>query len=130
MNDYAQHEHHEFLDAADQALHDAPLQAALIRLTGTLMAGNRRGFAALADSSSGAEEVNVSIYDLVRQAVLNKDIVVATYQGHRREMCPHVLGTKDRRRQGLFYQFGGTSFAIPGYMGWCALIFAARAAVA
>src|SRR5258708_32160334 len=51
MNEYAQHEHHEFLDASDQALHDAPLQAALIRLTGTLMAGNRRGFAALADSS-------------------------------------------------------------------------------
>src|SRR2546425_4359980 len=51
MNDYAQHEHHEFLDASDQALHDAPLQAALIRLTGTLLAGNRRGYAALADSS-------------------------------------------------------------------------------
>src|SRR5258708_21845548 len=52
MNEYAQHEHHEFLDASDQALGDAPLQAALIRLTGTLMAGNRRSFAALADSSS------------------------------------------------------------------------------
>src|SRR3954462_4111214 len=51
MNDYAHHEHHDFLGAAAQALHDAPLQSALIRLTGTLMAGNRRGFAALADSS-------------------------------------------------------------------------------
>jgi L-lactate dehydrogenase complex protein LldF len=50
MNDYARHEHHDFLGATAQALHDAPLQAALIRLTGTLMAGNRRGFAALADS--------------------------------------------------------------------------------
>ena len=28
-----------------------PLQAALVRLTDTLMAGNRRGYAALADSS-------------------------------------------------------------------------------
>src|SRR5579871_4799009 len=50
MNDYAHHEHHDFLGAARQALADPPLQAALIRLTGTLMAGNRRGYAALADS--------------------------------------------------------------------------------
>jgi L-lactate dehydrogenase complex protein LldF len=47
---YAQHEHHDFLGASAQALVDEPLQAALIRLTGTLMAGNRRGYAALADS--------------------------------------------------------------------------------
>jgi L-lactate dehydrogenase complex protein LldF len=50
LNDYARHEHHDFLGASRQALADAPLQAALIRLTSTLMAGNRRGFAALADS--------------------------------------------------------------------------------
>jgi L-lactate dehydrogenase complex protein LldF len=50
MNDYARHEHHDFLNAARQALADAPLQEALVRLTGTLLAGNRRGYAALADS--------------------------------------------------------------------------------
>src|SRR6516225_8778558 len=50
MTDYARHEHHDFLGAVSQALADEPLQAALIRLTGTLMAGNRRGYAALADS--------------------------------------------------------------------------------
>src|SRR5262249_35058198 len=50
MSDYARHEHHDFLGAAAQALADPPLQAALLRLTGTLMAGNRRGYAALADS--------------------------------------------------------------------------------
>src|SRR6516164_10989042 len=49
-NDYARHEHHDFPGATRQALADVPLQAALIRLTGTLMAGNRRGYAALADS--------------------------------------------------------------------------------
>lgn len=49
-------------------------------------------------------------YSLIRQAVLNKQQVVAWYNGHRREMCPHVLGTsKDGREQALFYQFGGTS---------------------
>jgi L-lactate dehydrogenase complex protein LldF len=50
MGEYARHEHHDFGGAAGQALADPPLQAALVRLTDTLMAGNRRGFAALPDS--------------------------------------------------------------------------------
>jgi L-lactate dehydrogenase complex protein LldF len=50
MTNYAQHEHHDFMAASGEALHDPPLQAALIRLTDTLMAANRRGYAALADS--------------------------------------------------------------------------------
>src|SRR5689334_9039425 len=50
MNDYARHEHHQFLDAARQAQADPVLQGALTRLTSTLMAGNRRGYAALPDS--------------------------------------------------------------------------------
>lgn len=48
---YAQHEHHEFVEASTEALADATLQTALVRLTDTLLAGNRRGYAALADSS-------------------------------------------------------------------------------
>ena len=52
MTDYARHEHHDFLLAAGQALADVPLQAALVRLTETLMAGNRRAYAALSDSSA------------------------------------------------------------------------------
>src|SRR5882762_10593354 len=50
MSDYARHEHHDFTAAVEQALADPPLQAALVRLTDTLMAGNRRGFATLSDS--------------------------------------------------------------------------------
>jgi L-lactate dehydrogenase complex protein LldF len=50
MSQYARHEHHDFTGAAAQALADAPLQSALVRLTDTLMAGNRRGYAALAES--------------------------------------------------------------------------------
>src|SRR5580765_6165741 len=50
-NTYAQHEHHDFLGASAQALADPTLQQALTRLTDTLLAGNRRGYAALADSS-------------------------------------------------------------------------------
>jgi L-lactate dehydrogenase complex protein LldF len=50
MNDYARHEHHDFVGAVGQALTDVPLQAALVRLTGTLLTANRRGYAALSDS--------------------------------------------------------------------------------
>lgn len=50
MTDYARREHHDFMPASRAALADPPLQAALIRLTSTLMAGNQRGYAALADS--------------------------------------------------------------------------------
>src|SRR6266545_3993256 len=52
MTEYARHEHHDFLGASAQALVDQPLQAALARLTSTLMAGNRRGYAALVDSDA------------------------------------------------------------------------------
>jgi L-lactate dehydrogenase complex protein LldF len=52
MSDYARHEHHDFLTAAGQALADVPLQNALTRLTETLLAGNRRAYAALSDSSA------------------------------------------------------------------------------
>jgi L-lactate dehydrogenase complex protein LldF len=50
MSDYTRHEHHEFMKASNEALHDSSLQSVLVRLTGTLMAANRRGYAALPDS--------------------------------------------------------------------------------
>src|SRR5882762_8162681 len=52
MTNYARHEHHDFLGASREALADTGLQTALVRLTETLMAGNRRSYAALADSSA------------------------------------------------------------------------------
>ena len=48
-------------------------------------------------------------YSIIRQAILDRSQIVATYEGHRREMCPHVIGTKHRRAQALFFQFGGSS---------------------
>lgn len=46
---------------------------------------------------------------VIRQAILDRDQIVATYHGHRRELCPHVLGYKDGEEQALFLQFGGES---------------------
>ena len=53
--------------------------------------------------------MNSTNYAVIRNAIINKQQVTATYSGHVREMCPHVIGTKNGREQALFYQFGGTS---------------------
>ena len=54
------------------------------------------------------------VYKMIRQAILDKDIVVATYHGHVREMCPHIVGTKNGRPQALLYQFAGGSTSTLG----------------
>lgn len=55
----------------------------------------------------------MSTYDIIHEAIANRLIVRATYRGHERVMCPHVLGTKGTgpaaRQQALFYQFAGHS---------------------
>lgn len=60
-----------------------------------------------------------TVYELVREAVIEKLQVVAVYKGCTRQMCPHVLGWKrvagrrgdgdSREAHALFYQFGGDS---------------------
>lgn len=48
-------------------------------------------------------------YDLIREAIKNKQQIIADYKGHYRELCPHAIGTKRGREQALFVQFGGSS---------------------
>jgi hypothetical protein len=48
-------------------------------------------------------------YDLLRNAVLERDCVSAWYQGNLRLFSPVVLGTKAGEPHVLGYQFGGTS---------------------
>lgn len=48
-------------------------------------------------------------YDLIRQAIIDLKQVVASYRGYLRELCPHTIGTKNGRKQALFFQFGGES---------------------
>ena len=48
-------------------------------------------------------------YRLVREAILSRRQVVATYDGCRREMCPHVIGEKEGHDAALFFQFSGES---------------------
>ena len=56
-------------------------------------------------------------YSQIRQAIIDKDIITATYHGHYREMCPHAIGHKNGRRKALLYQFGGTSSSGLGPIG-------------
>jgi len=48
-------------------------------------------------------------YALVRRAIVERLQVEATYAGHRRRMCPHLLGTRDGQPRALFFQFAGAS---------------------
>jgi hypothetical protein len=48
-------------------------------------------------------------YALVRRAIEERQQVHATYAGHRRRMCPHVIGTRDGQPRALFFQFAGGS---------------------
>lgn len=49
------------------------------------------------------------VYSIVRQAIIDRQQIVADYRGYRREMCAHVIGTKNGRHQALFFQFAGES---------------------
>ena len=49
------------------------------------------------------------VYSLLYQAIEEKKQVIAMYDGYLREMCPHVLGSKDGVRHVLSFQFAGNS---------------------
>ena len=51
----------------------------------------------------------MTAYGIIRNAILNKQQVTATYRGHNRELCPHILGYKNGRRNLFSYQFAGSS---------------------
>ncbi len=40
----------------------------------------------------------MSVYDIVRKAIRNKEIIVATYDGFVREMCPHPTRHRNQER--------------------------------
>lgn len=59
----------------------------------------------------------MSTYEIIREAIKDRRQIVATCDGYRREMCPHVIGRKSGRAQCLFYQFGGDSASGLGPLG-------------
>jgi hypothetical protein len=58
-------------------------------------------------------------YALVRRAIEERRQIHASYGGHQRRMCPHVLGTKDGQPRALFFQFaGGSGRGLPSEGDW------------
>lgn len=48
-------------------------------------------------------------YELFAEAIKNQKQIICTYNGRHRELCPIILGHKDRQEKALTYQFGGES---------------------
>ena len=49
-------------------------------------------------------------YDLVRAALIARQSIKADYDGHQRDLTPHVIGwNKGGGEQALFFQWGGGS---------------------
>src|SRR5262249_11043965 len=58
-------------------------------------------------------------YDLLARAILAQQVVAATYQGHRRLMCAHVLGQTSGEARCLVWQFaGGSASGLPEGGHW------------
>jgi hypothetical protein len=57
----------------------------------------------------GEHQTTEEIYRLIRQAILEQDILAVSYRGSVREMCPHVLGKTKKSPYALMYQFAGES---------------------
>lgn len=53
-------------------------------------------------------------YRLFEQAMIERKQIVCTYKGHRREICPIILGHAQGEERALTYQFaGGSSSTLP-----------------
>jgi hypothetical protein len=50
-----------------------------------------------------------STYSLIRQAIESRRQIQASYAGHARLLCLHVIGAKAGEPRALFFQFGGDS---------------------
>ena len=48
-------------------------------------------------------------FEILKQAIQEKKQVIGYYDGHPREMCPHVIGLKKGVRNVLSFQFAGSS---------------------
>lgn len=58
-------------------------------------------------------------YSTISSAIQQKVPIIATYNGYRRVLCPHALGTKRGRSQALFFQIaGGSSRGLGGGGDW------------
>ena len=48
-------------------------------------------------------------YRLIRKAIIAEQQITCHYNGHYRELCPHILGHTNGEEKLLAFQFGGKS---------------------
>ena len=48
-------------------------------------------------------------YKLFRRAILEEKQITCVYNGHYRELCPHIIGYTNDEEKVLAFQFGGSS---------------------
>src|SRR5256885_2449981 len=81
----------------------------------------RSGRLRFAEESTKIEEPAPSeIYRLFEQAMTERKQIVCMYDGHRRELCPIILGHSQGEERALTYQFAGgsTSRKLPPGGDW------------
>jgi hypothetical protein len=50
-----------------------------------------------------------AVYRLFAEAMAERKQILCTYDGHRRELCPIILGHSQGQEKALTFQFGGES---------------------
>jgi hypothetical protein len=64
-------------------------------------------------------------YKLFRRAILEEKQVTCVYNGHYRELCPHIIGYTNDEEKVLAFQFGGSSSSkLPPRGEWRCLVLA------
>ena len=64
-------------------------------------------------------------YRLIRKAIIAEQQITCHYNGHYRELCPHILGHTNGEEKLLAFQFGGkSSKPLPRDGEWRCLVVA------
>ena len=48
-------------------------------------------------------------YQLFRKAIVDRKLIACAYRGRRRDVAPHIIGSKNRKEMALGFQFSGDS---------------------
>jgi hypothetical protein len=81
----------------------------LILITNTLFTTNSIKNERISLQHIFLKSQEIASYELIKEAIKNKQSITCFYNGYLRKMSPHIIGTKNGRQQAFFYQYGGQS---------------------
>ena len=99
---------------------EAFLDADLSDLDFSQFKSEGRRIASGTDRATKIEELaRTKTYRLFEQAMVERRQIICMYKGHRREICPVILGHRQGEERALTYQFaGGSSSTLPPGGQW------------